>query len=105
MRPESVAGWRADPDIPWTPSVLCPLFVQTVSCGHHPSTGRHVQRPDPLEHRPEQPPRQMALRQQEPVVAGVLDQPPTRLDEALLETGERPRIDPRWQDEPPPQIA
>jgi hypothetical protein len=52
------------------------------------SAGRHGQRPDPLEHRPEQPPRQMALRQQEPVVPGVLDQPSTRFDEALLEAGQ-----------------
>ena len=34
---------------------------------------------------------QVALGQQEPVVPGVLDQPPTRLDEALLETGQRPQ--------------
>jgi hypothetical protein len=34
----------------------------------------------------------------------VFDQPPTRLDEALLEAGQRPGVDPRRQDEPPPQI-
>ena len=37
-----------------------------------------------MEHRPEQAPSQVTLRQQEPVVARVRDQPPTRLDEALL---------------------
>src|SRR5437899_1307160 len=50
------------------------------------STGRHGQRPDSLEHRPEQPPRQVTLGQQEPVVTGVPDQPSARLEEALLET-------------------
>jgi hypothetical protein len=34
----------------------------------------------------------------------VLDQPPTRLDEALLETGERPGVDSRRQHQPPPEI-
>jgi hypothetical protein len=58
--------------------------------GHRPSTGRHGQRPDSLEHRPEQPPCQMTLGQQEPVVTGVPDQPSARLDEALLETAQRP---------------
>jgi hypothetical protein len=42
---------------------------------------------DPAEHRSEQPPRQVALGQHEPVVPGVLDQPPTRLEEARLEAG------------------
>ena len=31
-------------------------------------------------------------------------QPPTRLDEALLETGERPGVDSRRQHQPPPEI-
>src|SRR5712671_5673851 len=35
----------------------------------------------------------MTLSNQQPVVACVLDQAPTRLDEALLETGHRPRVD------------
>jgi hypothetical protein len=43
----------------------------------------------------------VALGQQEPVVPGVLDQPPTRLDEALLEAGQRPALDAPWQHEPP----
>lgn len=32
------------------------------------------------------------------------DQPATRLDEAGLEAGQRPRVDPRRQDQPPPEI-
>jgi hypothetical protein len=43
----------------------------------------------------------MALRQQEPVVADVLDQPPTRLDEALLKVGERLAVNALRQHEPP----
>src|SRR5271157_59629 len=39
----------------------------------------HEQRRDPPHHTPKQPPRQMALRQQEPVVAGMLHQLSTRL--------------------------
>jgi hypothetical protein len=55
------------------------------------------QRPDPPEHCAGQAPGQVVLGQQEPVVARVRDQPPTRLDEALLETGQRPRIDTAWR--------
>jgi hypothetical protein len=54
-----------------TSLVLRPLFAQTVSCRHRPSSGRHGQRPDPLKHRPEQASGQVALGQQQPVVAGV----------------------------------
>jgi hypothetical protein len=73
----------------------CPpsvLSSPAASGNARPSAGWHGQRPDPLEHRPEQPPRQMALPQQEPVVPSMFHQPPTRLDEALLETGERPVV-------------
>ena len=84
--------------------MLRPLLAHTVSGRYRPSAGRDWQRPDPPEHRPEQPPRQVALGQQEPVVPGVLDQPPTRLDEALLETCQRRAIDAPWQHQPPPEI-
>ncbi len=59
----------------------------------HASAGRHRQRPDPLKHRPEQASGQMALRQQEPVIARVFYQPAAGLDEALLQ-GQRPAVDP-----------
>ena len=36
-------------------------ITETVCRGHGPSTGRDGQLHDPLEHRPEQPPRQVAL--------------------------------------------
>ena len=57
------------------------------------SAGRGRQRPDAFEHGPEQPARQVSLGEQEPVVPGVLHQAPTGFHEALLETGERPRLD------------
>jgi hypothetical protein len=42
--------------------------LRSVSGRHRPSAGRYRQRPDPLEHRPEQAPGQLTLRQQEPVI-------------------------------------
>jgi len=36
---------------------------------------------------PEQAPRQVALRQQQPIVAGMLDQPPAGFHQPLLQTG------------------
>src|SRR5712692_6355216 len=60
------------------PSVLS--SPPRVSGNARRSAGRHGQRPDPPEHRPEQPPRQMTLRQQEPVVAGVECRPPDYAD-------------------------
>ena len=53
-----------------------------------PSACRGRERPDPLEHRPDQASGQVTLRQEQPVVARVFYQPPARLDEALLETGQ-----------------
>ena len=46
----------------------------------------------------------MAFRQQEPVVPSMFHQPPARLDEALLQTRERPGVDSRRQHQPPPEI-
>ena len=48
--------------------------------------GRHRQRIDPPDHAPEQPPCEMALRQHQPVVPGVLDQPAARLHQPMLQT-------------------
>ena len=59
------------------------------------SARRNRQRPDALEHRPEQAARQMTLGQQEPPVAGVLHEAPASFDEAPLEvaTGASIRLD------------
>ncbi len=48
------------------------------------------QRLDPPQHGPEKPPRQVTLRQQEPVVPRVLDQPAARLHPSLLQAGQPP---------------
>jgi hypothetical protein len=81
------------PDILTDTSPPSVLSSPTVSGNARRSTGRHGQRPDPLEHRPERASGQVALGQQQPVVAGVLDRPSAHLDEALLETGQRAAID------------
>ena len=47
----------------------------------------------------------MPFRQQEPVVPRVLHQPAAGLHQPLLETRERPALDPRRQDQPAPEVA
>jgi hypothetical protein len=82
--------------ISWTPLPCCALSSPAVlRSARRTSARRQRQGPDPLQHRPEQASGQMALRQQQPVVPRVFHQAPARLDEALLETGQRPRVDPR----------
>ena len=65
---------------------------------------RYRQGADPLQHRPEQAPSQVTPRQEQSVVARVFHEPCARLDEALLETGQRPRVDPLREHEPPPEM-
>ena len=48
---------------------------------------RRRQRRDLPQHAGEQPPRQMALRQQQPVVPGMLDEPSAGLHQPLLQAG------------------
>lgn len=59
---------------------------------------------DPSQHGPQQTPREVAFRQQQPIVAGMLDQPPTRLHQPLLQAGQRPVVDFPCQDQPPAQV-
>jgi delta-aminolevulinic acid dehydratase/porphobilinogen synthase len=47
----------------------------------------------------------MSFRQQQPEVAGVFDQTATRLDEPLLQTRQRPLLDPLRQHQSPPQVG
>jgi hypothetical protein len=47
----------------------------------------------------------MALRQHQPIVACMLDEPSAGLDQPLLQAGQRPAGDPRRQRQPPLQIA
>ena len=58
----------------------------------------------PPHHCPEEPPRQMTLRQQQPVVASMLNQPTSGLHQALLHAGQRPVVKPLGQRQPPPQV-
>ena len=53
---------------------------------------------------PQQPPREVTLRQQQPVIAGVLDQASARFHQTLLQARERPVVDSLRQ-HPPPQVA
>ncbi len=46
-----------------------------------------------------------ALGQQQPIIAGMLDQPPTSLDQPLLQARQRPGVDSLRQHQTAPQIA
>ncbi len=82
--PPSVQGW-ALPATGGAETALFPsnctdtsqsptcLLSRLLSLSSRLLSGRHRQRRDPPQHGPEQRPRQMALRQQEPVIAGMFD--------------------------------
>ena len=59
----------------------------------------------PPQHASEQAPRQMALRQQQPVVPRMLYQPPAGLHQPLLQARQGPLLDSLRQHQPPPQVA
>ena len=65
----------------------------------------HWQSLDPPHHCPEEPPRQVTLRQEQPIVPGVLDQTATRFHQPLLQAGERPVVDSLRQHQMPPEVA
>ena len=74
--------------VPFPPSPgLVPLRRRTLS-------GWHRQTLNPPHHASKQAPRQMALGQHQPVVTGMLHQPPARLHEPLLQARQRPVVDP-----------
>ena len=76
------------PSVPFPPSPgLVPLRRRTLS-------GWHRQTLNPPHHASKQAPRQMALGQHQPVVTGMLHQPPARLHEPLLQARQRPVVDP-----------
>jgi hypothetical protein len=68
------------------------------------SARRDRQTPDALEHRAEQASRQVSFCQQQPKVTSMLHESPAGLDEALLQAGERPRVDALGQHQTPPQV-
>ena len=72
------------------------LFLRRSSAvSGRPLSSRHWQRPEPPQHVAEQPTGQMPFRQQEPVVSRMLHQAAPGLHQPLLETRERPALDPR----------
>lgn len=50
------------------------------------------QRRDPAQHAPKQSPREMTLLQQQPIIAGVLDQASARFHQPLLQACQRPGV-------------
>ena len=86
-------------------STRAPCLRRSSSVSGRPLSSRHWQRPDPPQHVAEQPTGQMPFCQQEPVVPGLLHQPASGFHQPLLETRERPALDPRRQDQPAPEGA
>ena len=85
----SQAGCPCFQGSPSTPLLICVLALPSRRpCTRRASACRDRQRPDPLEHRPEQASGQVTLRQEQPVVARVFYQSPARLDQALLQAGQ-----------------
>ena len=86
--------------IPKPETATCPigflrhLFVLGISldrflCWPKPELPRrHWQPSNPPYHDPEQTPRQMTLRQEQPIIAGMFNQPPARLHQPLLQAGQ-----------------
>jgi len=70
--------------------------------------GRRLQSTDLPHHASKQAPRQMTLGHHQPVLTGMLHQPPARLHEPLLQAGRGPTADPlrqhRAQRGPPPKV-
>ena len=86
-------------------STRAPFLRRSCAISGRPLSSRHWQRPDPPQHVAEQPTGQMPFCQQEPVVPGMLHQPASGFHQPLLETRERPALDPRRQDQSAPEVA
>src|SRR5271165_6873274 len=83
----------------WPLLILGSRSSELSSCLLPACDGQHR---DPPHHTPKEPPRQMALRQQQPVIAGVFHQASTGLHQPLLQAGQRPVLDSLGQRQPPP---
>jgi len=80
-------------------------LVIEIFCGVRRTLPRcQGQKGDPPHHASKQSPRQVTLGQEEPVVAGLLDQTSAGLYQPLLQAGERPVLDPLGQHQPSPQV-
>ena len=68
-----------------------PFYCGAISRLPQPRLSRRKRQPgEPPEHTAKQPFRQVALRQQQPIIAGMFHQPSSRLHQPLLQTRERP---------------
>jgi len=90
-----------------SPTSLRPLAPSPglVALRRRALSGWHRQSLNPPHHASKQVPRQMALRQQQPVIASVLDQPPAGLHQPLLQAAQRPLLDPAGQHHAPPAAS
>src|ERR1039457_5250957 len=106
MRMSGSDWWSRPSGLVLSDTPPSPLGSGSISRPPHPRRPPQNRQPrDSPEHTAKQPPRQMALRQQEPVVAGMFHQPSSGLHQPLLQAGQRPVLDPLGQPQPPPQIA
>ncbi len=89
--------------ISYTP--LRPLLPSTCSLARRRTlSGWHWQSLNPPHHACEEPPRQMILCQEQPIIAGMFHQAPARLHQPLLKARHRPVASSLRQHEPPPQV-
>src|ERR1035441_4547297 len=106
MRMRAPNCWSRPSHLVLSDTPPSPLGSGSISRLPRPRLSRRKRQPrDSPEHTAKQPPRQMALRQQEPVVAGMFHQPSSGLHQPLLQAGQRPVLDSLGQRQPPPQIA
>ena len=85
-------GHGSDPPLS-TPDFATPIGVLSA---------RH--RIDPSKHLAKEPPVQMSLRQQQPLVPGVLDQSPASLPDPLLQARQGPGVNSLRQHQTAPQV-
>src|ERR1019366_4732415 len=112
QRTSSASRWHKTPETDAFPTEFSDTYPFAALSRHRNllrSAGRlsrwRRQRRDPPQHACEEPARQMTLRQQQPVVPGMLYQTPAGFHQPLLQAGQRPTADPRRQHHPPPQVA
>src|ERR1019366_1130276 len=113
QRTSSASRWRKRPETDAFPTEFSDSYPLPYLSRHrnllrsalYLSGWRRQRRGPPPQHASKEPARQMTLRQQQPVVARVLDQTSAGFHQALLQAGQRPGGDPRRQHQPPPQIS
>ena len=77
----------------------------TLPLGHPRTSAVSGRRREPIQHLPEQPPMQVPLGQEQPVLASVPVDPSDRLHQPVLQVCQRPALDSMRQSQPPPQVA